>query len=711
MTFNLESLAIYNKLNEIHLFIKNNTYGAIIGPTGIGKSLGIPAYIAKLSSGMKIYIAVPSINVARSLKFSQMQMTGGINVSYAATDFPPDDKSQIIYATSEYIKNLFLNNIENGTPKGIESNIMSILLIDEAHLTSFDNFTIVNTWKFFQKMNAKRPRMYLLSTSINEELYPDFPQEKQLVLNIISKNIDIKYTSIEYQIDRRDTNRKYIDMVNRIIIHHQGLENLTGVFIVFFPGKGDVIRFEKLLSLVLMDRKIENIELIIAHSGLSREDFNKIYKSSTKRKVIIATNAIESAITIKYVVAVFDSMLEKRPSNGETFKLVTSFISKASANQRAGRTGRNTPGTCFRMCTKEQYETFEDFRPAEIETVPIYKILLKLLSINLLPWEILPKKYGMVKRIQDSIIFMKDLNIIDYKNQITDLGFFYLDLDLSIRSTCILWWWLKSNTTNPYAGLVVTLFINNFQESYFNFNQEEIRSLGLEVYKAKYFDKFKGDSDLHTYMNMWLSIFPILTAKTIDDVDVLKTWAESGNIDEKKITFFYKVLKNLLVKLNQKGYTIVPLPYNVSEIVYQIIPILRKIYFDKEFTLVHGKYVHGDDRYILQNKFQVNNYDKIKPRTLLSFYEVTSDNGNTNITFSVNIDSSDIRLFNLDVLSSSGLSIRVPKRAHRPDFISKVRTINFSIPINSKDIIPSLNLDPEIPEQNIIEIGKIFPYL
>lgn len=710
MSFNLESLPIYNKLTEVHAFIKNNPMGAIVAPTGIGKSLGIPAYIAKLSPEMKIYIAVPSINVARSLKASQNQMNPGVNTSYAALDFPPDEKSQIVYATSEYIKNIFLNSIAEGTPKGIASTTMSVLFIDEAHLTSFDNFFIVSLWKYYEKMNAKHPRLYLLSTVINEELYPDFPLDKQLRLNIISKPIDIKYSTTEYQINRRDNNRKYIDMVNRVILQHQTTEGTEGTFIVFLPGKGDVTKFTIMLTNVINEKKVSNIELLPAYSGLSREEFARIHHTSANRKVIISTNALEAAITVKNVIAVFDSMLEKRTTNEETFRLITTFISKASATQRAGRTGRNVPGVCFRMCTKEQFDNFEEFRPSEIETVPLHKIVLKMISINLLPWDILPKKYGMVKRIQDSIKLMKELNIINYNNQISDLGYFYLDLDLSIRTAATLWWWLKSNTQNQYSGLIIALLINNFNESYFSFDNDEIRTTSIGAYKSKYFDKFKGDSDLHTYMNMWLSIHSVIAGRTIDDIEVLRKWAEVNHVDEKKITFLYRIIKTSITRLNQNGFNIVPLPYNTNETIHQIMPILRKVYQDKEFTLIRGKYVRDQDRYLLKEDRQVNNYGVSPPKKIISFYEVTIENV-TKITFSVNFDPNDTRMFTLDVISSNGLQVRVPKRAHRPDFVSKVRNTDINYPpINWNILSFSLDLDAEIPEQNIIEVGKIFPY-
>ena len=501
-----------------------------------------------------------------------------------------------------------------------------------------------------------------------------------------------------------------MDMISMITLHHKVTEDIQGVFLVFLPGKGDVTKFHKMLETTLTEKKILNIELVVAYSGLSREDFNKIHQPSEYRKIIISTNALETAITVKNVIAVFDSMLEKRPTNEETFRLVTTFISKASALQRAGRTGRTTPGICFRMCTKEQYEDFDEYRPAEIETVPLYKIILKMISLNLLPWEVLPKKYGMVKRISDSVTLMKELNIINYKNQISDLGYFYLDLDLSIRATCLIWWWLKSNTQNQYAGLVLSLLINNFNESYFTFDNEEIILIGLDTYIDKYFSKFRGNSDIHTYMNMWLSVLPLINNKVINDISILREWAIENRIDEKKITFFYKTLKNTIIKLNQKGFNIVSLSYNTNEIIDQFLPIIRKVYQNKEYELIKGKYVRDNNNYVLNKLRQINNYDIIKPKYLISFYEINIENISI-ITLSLNFDPNDIRMFSLDVVASSGLEIRIPKRAHKPDFVSKTTITNIVYPeIDWNRLSFSLNLEPEIAEQNTIEVGKIFPY-
>src|SRR6266496_3197835 len=204
-------------------------------------------------------------------------------------------------------------------------------------------------------------------------------------------------------------------------------------------------------------------------------------------------------------------------------------------------------------------------------------------------------------------------------------------------------------------------------------------------------------------MNMWLSIFPLIVNKPINDIDILRKWADENRVDEKKIIFLYRTIKSAIEKLNQKGYNIVENPYDTNDIIYQMIPILRKVYHKKEFTRVRDLYVRNEHKYVLGKYQQVNNYNELNPDILLSFYE-TSVAERTTIVFSVNVDISDKRMFTLDVTSSSGLKIRIPKRAHRPDFVGKTEIVNIKYPpIDYEKLSHGIGLQSEIPEQNIIE--------
>jgi pre-mRNA-splicing factor ATP-dependent RNA helicase DHX15/PRP43 len=72
------------------------------------------------------------------------------------------------------------------------------------------------------------------------------------------------------------------------------------------------------------------------------------------RKVVISTNIAETSLTIDGVVFVIDPGFSKQKVYNPRIRvesLLVTPISKASAQQRAGRAGRTRPGKCFRLYT------------------------------------------------------------------------------------------------------------------------------------------------------------------------------------------------------------------------------------------------------------------------------------------------------------------------------------------------------------------------
>lgn len=77
------------------------------------------------------------------------------------------------------------------------------------------------------------------------------------------------------------------------------------------------------------------------------------------RKVVVSTNIAETSLTIDGVVFVIDPGFAKQKVYNPRIRvesLLISAISKASAQQRAGRAGRTRPGKCFRLYTEKAYK-------------------------------------------------------------------------------------------------------------------------------------------------------------------------------------------------------------------------------------------------------------------------------------------------------------------------------------------------------------------
>lgn len=94
-----------------------------------------------------------------------------------------------------------------------------------------------------------------------------------------------------------------------------------------------------------------------------------------ERLVVVATNVAETSLTIPGIKYVVDSGREKvkkhDPSNG-TEEYGIEWISKASAAQRAGRSGRTGPGHCYRLYSSAVFTNlFPQFSTAEISKVPL----------------------------------------------------------------------------------------------------------------------------------------------------------------------------------------------------------------------------------------------------------------------------------------------------------------------------------------------------
>ena len=76
-------------------------------------------------------------------------------------------------------------------------------------------------------------------------------------------------------------------------------------------------------------------------------------------KVVVSTNIAETSLTIDGVVFVIDPGFSKQKVYNPRIRvesLLVSPISKASAQQRAGRAGRTKPGKCFRLYTEKAYK-------------------------------------------------------------------------------------------------------------------------------------------------------------------------------------------------------------------------------------------------------------------------------------------------------------------------------------------------------------------
>jgi pre-mRNA-splicing factor ATP-dependent RNA helicase DHX15/PRP43 len=105
------------------------------------------------------------------------------------------------------------------------------------------------------------------------------------------------------------------------------------------------------------------------------------------RKVIVSTNIAETSLTIDGIVYVVDPGFHKQRVYNPRIRvdsLLVSPISKASAQQRAGRAGRTRPGKCFRLYTEKDFMTqLEEQSYPEILRCNLSNVVLELAKLGI----------------------------------------------------------------------------------------------------------------------------------------------------------------------------------------------------------------------------------------------------------------------------------------------------------------------------------------
>jgi len=159
-----------------------------------------------------------------------------------------------------------------------------------------------------------------------------------------------------------------------------------GDALVFMPRVFEINRTIRAMQAVVA-RAGESIDVLPLHGSLPPAEQDRAVAPARdgRRKVIVATNVAETSITIDGVTCVIDSgqvqMHRYDPQRALNLLRVES-CSRASADQRAGRAGRTSPGVCMRLWTEKDHAHREAQTPPEVRRVELAEAVLLLKTMG-----------------------------------------------------------------------------------------------------------------------------------------------------------------------------------------------------------------------------------------------------------------------------------------------------------------------------------------
>jgi len=159
----------------------------------------------------------------------------------------------------------------------------------------------------------------------------------------------------------------------------QAVQQTRGDVLAFLPGVGEIRRTARELQSLSREMDVSLMEL---YGDLPLERQQAVLRRGDRKKIVLATNVAETSVTIEGITAVVDSGLARinrvDPSLGLN-RLDLCRISRASADQRAGRAGRTAPGVCLRLWTEAAQRALSEHELPEIARVDLSGALLQLL--------------------------------------------------------------------------------------------------------------------------------------------------------------------------------------------------------------------------------------------------------------------------------------------------------------------------------------------
>mgnify|MGYP001569857346 CR=1 FL=1 len=229
---------------------------------------------------------------------------------------------------------------------------------------------------------------------------------------------------VDVQYLPRDPEGRLPDVVAQAIL--RALGEHEGDVLAFLPGAWEIRRTQSHIEATLKNSQVDIYPL---YGDLPWEQQERAIRpggATGRRKVVLATPIAETSLTIDGVRVVVDSGYARVPQfdpKSGLSRLVTQRISRASAEQRAGRAGRTASGVCYRLWGETTQRGLIPQAIPEIRSADLVPLALELSAWGVqdatsLAW-LDPPPAASLAQARDLLV---ELDALDEQGRITTAG-------------------------------------------------------------------------------------------------------------------------------------------------------------------------------------------------------------------------------------------------------------------------------------------------
>jgi len=421
----LPDLPVRQALPALRQALETGNGAILAAPPGAGKTTLVPLALldAKFISDGRIILLEPRRLAARASARQMARLAGeevGQTIGYRTRlDTRVSAKTRIEVVTEGIFTRMLLDNPEL---PGIQ-----MVIFDEFHERTLDgDFGLALA---LDVQAALRPDLRILIMSATLDI--------SRVSGLMHEAPVIESTGRSFPIDTRYRERRPGERIEVAMSDAIGavLKEETGSILAFLPGQGEIRRTVELLE----KQGTQGATIAPLYGDLSPQEQDAAIRpcAAGKRKIVLATSIAETSITIDGVRVVIDSGLQRlpvfEPSTGIT-RLETVRVSRASADQRAGRAGRTEPGIAMRLWRAEQTAALPAFTPPQILSSDLSSLILDCAA-----WGVTdPSTLGFIDpppepALTEARALLHRLNALDAAGHLTPIGETMRGIGLAVR--------------------------------------------------------------------------------------------------------------------------------------------------------------------------------------------------------------------------------------------------------------------------------------
>ncbi|MGB8077553.1 MAG: ATP-dependent RNA helicase HrpA, partial [Gallionella sp.] len=374
-------LPVVKKREDLARAIAGNRVLIVCGETGSGKTTQLPKICLTLGRGVLGVIGhtqprrVAARTVASRIAYELKTELGGV-VGFKVRfhdKVSPDTSVKLMtdgILLAEIHSDPLLKNYDT-------------LIIDEAHERSLNIDFLLG---YLKQLLPRRPDLKLIITSatLDADRFAKHFGAQIVEVSGRSYPVEIRYRPLEAG---EEGDAQDVPQAVSAALDELASGGLRGDVLVFLPGEREIRdTAEALRKHHPPNMRQGAIEILPLFSRLSAAEQDRVFKTGGQRRVVLATNVAETSLTVPNIGYVIDcglARVNRYSIRQKVEQLHIEKISRAAANQRAGRCGRVMSGVCVRLYDEADFLQRAEYTDPEIFRVSLATVILRMSALEL----------------------------------------------------------------------------------------------------------------------------------------------------------------------------------------------------------------------------------------------------------------------------------------------------------------------------------------